>query len=60
MESRKKPESGLKKFLVGKGAESECPFHRMNSRIYEGVAGIFRRKGPLEEAPESQRKEDDA
>ncbi len=51
-----KKESSLKKFLVGKGAESECPFHRFNSRVYEGIRGLFVKKEPLEEPPEQPRR----
>ncbi len=48
MDQAQKP-GKLKTFFIGKGPESECPFHRMNHRLYEGVAGIFRKKEPMKE-----------
>jgi hypothetical protein len=56
-EQRQKTESGgLKKFLIGKGAESECPFHKLNYRIYESVSGFFKKREPLDEPPKDQPK----
>jgi hypothetical protein len=53
MESKnaEKADGGLKGFLIGKGAMSECPFHRMNFRVYEKIRSVFGRKEPLEEEP---------
>lgn len=48
MDQERKP-GPLRSFFIGKGPESGCPFHKMNYRIYESVAGLFRKREPLEE-----------
>ncbi len=47
-------QSGLKKFLIGKGAESECPFHKLNYRIYSSMSSLFGKKEPLAEPPKEK------